>query len=110
MVFRPEVFVSAIRENGATVGIVTSFVDVSERQFLQTELERANRLTGLGRVAATMSHEFNNVLMGIQPFAEVLARGNQEPRVVSDPSEGGRRPSSANVDREGAWAYLGPSA
>ncbi|MGZ7042071.1 MAG: hybrid sensor histidine kinase/response regulator, partial [Thermoanaerobaculia bacterium] len=57
-------------------------IDVSERQFLQTELERANRLAGLGRVAATMSHEFNNVLMGIQPFAELLTRSSKEPRVI----------------------------
>ncbi|MGZ4809935.1 MAG: PAS domain-containing hybrid sensor histidine kinase/response regulator, partial [Thermoanaerobaculia bacterium] len=81
--FPVEIFLSPILDpNGATVGIVASFIDVSERQFLQTELERANRLAGLGRVAATMSHEFNNVLMGIQPFAELLTRSSKEPRVI----------------------------
>jgi PAS domain S-box-containing protein len=81
--FPVEAFISPIQgTNGATIGMVCSFIDVSERQFLQTELERANRLTGLGRVAATMSHEFNNVLMGIQPFAEVLTRTSKEPKVL----------------------------
>jgi PAS domain S-box-containing protein len=80
--FPVELFVSPIYEDKLVKGIVVSFIDVSERLQLQSELERANRLTGLGRLAATMSHEFNNVLMGIQPFAEVLARVSQEPRVI----------------------------
>lgn len=33
------------------------------------------RLASLGRVAAMMAHEFNNVLMGIQPFVDVIAHG-----------------------------------
>ncbi len=81
--FPVEIFVSPILDaRNAGEGVVMSFIDVSERQFLQTELERANRLTGLGRVAATMSHEFNNVLMGIQPFAEVLLRSSKDPKVI----------------------------
>jgi PAS domain S-box-containing protein len=81
--FPVDIFVSPIfaKDEGIT-GIVTSFVDVSEREFLHAELERANRLTGLGRVAATMSHEFNNVLMGIQPFAELLVRTSNDPKVL----------------------------
>ena len=63
-----------ILDDGVIVGAVTTFTDVSERRLLETQLERANRLNGLGRVAATMAHEMNNVLMGIQPFAEMLRR------------------------------------
>ena len=81
--FPVDIFVSPIFDKDRTVtGIVTSFVDVSEREFLHSELERANRLTGLGRVAATMSHEFNNVLMGIQPFAEILMRSSDDAKVL----------------------------
>jgi PAS domain S-box-containing protein len=81
--FPVEIFISPILgENSNRLGMVVSFIDVSERRFLQAELERANRLTSLGRVAATMSHEFNNVLMGIQPFAEVVMRSTQEPKVI----------------------------
>jgi PAS domain S-box-containing protein len=40
-----------------------------------TQLEQADRLTSLGRMAATIAHEFNNVLMGISPFVEVIRRG-----------------------------------
>lgn len=55
--------------------------EVEHRQ-LQRELERANHLIGLGRVASAMSHEFNNVLMSIQSFAEVVLRSGQQPRVL----------------------------
>jgi two-component system, cell cycle sensor histidine kinase and response regulator CckA len=49
--------------------------DVTERRKLEAQLEQAHRLTSLGRMAATIAHEFNNVLMGISPFVEVIRRG-----------------------------------
>ena len=46
------------------------------RERLEHQLEQANRLTSLGRLAATVAHEFNNVLMGISPFVELLKRSD----------------------------------
>ena len=60
--------------DGNVGGCVLSFVDMTERQALERKLEQANRVSSLGRVAAMIAHEFNNVLMGIQPFAEVIRR------------------------------------
>lgn len=62
--------------------ITTIRREEAEHRHLQRELERANQLIGLGRVASAMSHEFNNVLMGIQSFAEVVLRSGQHPRVL----------------------------
>jgi two-component system, cell cycle sensor histidine kinase and response regulator CckA len=45
-----------------------------ERETMQRQLEQAHRISSLGNLAATMAHEFNNVLMGIQPFVEVISR------------------------------------
>jgi two-component system, cell cycle sensor histidine kinase and response regulator CckA len=45
-----------------------------ERVEVQRQLGEMKRLASLGRLAATMAHEFNNVLMGIETFAEVLRR------------------------------------
>ncbi len=47
----------------------------------QRKLEEAKRMSSLGQVAASLAHEFNNVLMGIQPFVEVIARNPAGPRV-----------------------------
>jgi PAS domain S-box-containing protein len=64
-----------IVDEGVPVGIVVSFTDISERQKLEAKLEQANRVSSLGRLAATVAHEFNNVLMGIAPFVELVRRG-----------------------------------
>ena len=57
-------------------------LDATERLRLQKELERANQFASLGRVAAAMSHEFNNLLMGIQPFAEMVLKSSKEQRSI----------------------------
>lgn len=65
---------SPIYEGTRIAGCVVTFQDITERKRLERQLEQANRVSALGRVAATIAHEFNNVLMGIQPFAESILR------------------------------------
>ncbi|HJQ38081.1 MAG TPA: PAS domain S-box protein [Thermoanaerobaculia bacterium] len=48
------------------------------------KLEEAKRLASLGQVAASLAHEFNNVLMGIQPFVEWISREVPPTRSLSD--------------------------
>ena len=60
--------------DGKAQRMIGTMMDISERKTLEAELRRAERLSSLGRLAATVAHEFNNVLMGIQPFADLLAR------------------------------------
>lgn len=73
---------SAIIENDRIIGCVVMFEDITKRKRLEHDLEQANRVSGLGRVAATIAHEFNNVLMGIQPFAEVIRRRSADEKVL----------------------------
>src|SRR3954452_15604224 len=79
-------------ENGAVDGLVIvstpldgldlpRVVDESERLRLENRLLQAERISSLGRLAASVAHEFNNVLMGIQPFVDLLTK-----RAGSDPS------------------------
>lgn len=72
--FPAEYSCSPIYEEDEIAGVVVMFQDITERKRLEKSLEQANRVSSLGRVAATIAHEFNNVLMGIQPFAEVIRR------------------------------------
>ncbi len=62
--------------------IIENARDITERELLEAQLVQANRLTGLGRLAATVAHEFNNVLMGMQPFAELLRQPNPSPEML----------------------------
>ena len=59
-------------------------VDVTERRALETQLERTERIAGLGRVAANIAHEMNNVMMGILPFAEVIKRRAAQDTALQD--------------------------
>lgn len=73
---------SPIVDRGEHVGVVVTFTDLTERRKLEARLEQANRLTSLGRLAATVAHEFNNVLMGIAPFVEVVRRSPSPEKVA----------------------------
>lgn len=57
--------------------------DATEEHRLATKLEQAGRLASLGRLAATVAHEFNNVLMGISPFMELLRKEKLSERSLS---------------------------
>jgi PAS domain S-box-containing protein len=69
-------------DEGVVIGVVVSFSEITERLQLEAKLEQANRVASLGRLAATVAHEFNNVLMGISPFIEVIRRGRDVERAV----------------------------
>lgn len=58
--------------------VAGSMTDMTERKHLQEQLAQAKRVSSLGRVAASIAHEFNNVLMGIQPNLEVIRRRGSE--------------------------------
>lgn len=89
-----------IDSQGQMVGVVVAFRDVTEQREMQRQIDQAIRVSSLGRVAASVAHEFNNVLMAIQPFVEILQRqiGNDAPsskalRHISDGVKRGRRVS-----------------
>lgn len=53
----------------------TCFVrDLTERQSIESQLEQARSIESLGHVAATVAHEFNNVMMTIAPFNSVIMK------------------------------------
>lgn len=60
--------------DGEVVGTLGITRDVTERRRMEAALERSGRFTALGRLAATLAHEFNNVLMGIQSVVDMLQR------------------------------------
>jgi PAS domain S-box-containing protein len=78
-----EIVATNLVKNGQTSGVVVNARDITERKLLEAQLLQANRLVGLGRLAATVAHEFNNVLMGMQPFAELMQRPGATPEIIS---------------------------
>lgn len=74
---------SSLVEIGGEPNLLLVITNVSKEKRLQHELEHSARVASLGRIAASVAHEMNNVLMGIMPFAEILTRsGSPDPQVV----------------------------
>jgi PAS domain S-box-containing protein len=60
--------------DGMPAGTIGMARDVTEHRNFARKLEEAKRMSSLGQIAASLAHEFNNVLMGIQPFVDVIGR------------------------------------
>jgi PAS domain S-box-containing protein len=70
--------------DGAIAGTIGVARDVTDARAIARKLEESKRMSSLGQVAASLAHEFNNVLMGIQPFVEVIGRNAGESLRVRD--------------------------
>ena len=55
-------------------GILTTAIirDITERRRLETRLRQAQKMEAVGRLSAGVAHDFNNILMIIQGYAEIL--------------------------------------
>jgi PAS domain S-box-containing protein len=60
-------------EAGRHAGTYGVIRDISERQRLQTQLQNAERMESLGRLAGGIAHDFNNMLMGIQGRSSLIS-------------------------------------
>jgi PAS domain S-box-containing protein len=68
-----------LHEENREVGIVGYFRDLRERQRLEMELLRSERLATLGKMVAHISHEIKNPLATIGGFAAQLGRKTNLP-------------------------------
>ena len=67
---------SPIRDgNGAVVGAVAVFEDVSEREKLQNDLLQAQKLESIGQLAAGIAHEINTPMQYIGDNIHFLGKG-----------------------------------
>lgn len=69
---------------GGSEGLVISFRDLTEEKRLRERYDEISRLDSLGKIAGKIAHEFNNVLMGIRPFGEVIMRRSAGDPLLED--------------------------
>lgn len=72
--------VPIVSEKGTHCGRAWYFEDVTRKRLLERQVEQASRVASLGRLSAGVAHEFNNVLMGIQPFVDLLKMRSEDER------------------------------
>ena len=69
-----EVSVVEIMENGVRTGTQSVIRDVSARKELERRALRAQRMEVLGQLAGVIAHDFNNILMALTNYPELIGR------------------------------------
>lgn len=54
------------------IGVLAIIIDLREKRLLEAQVLRANRLAGLGELAAGMAHEIRNPLTAVKGYSQVL--------------------------------------
>ncbi|MBE0602221.1 MAG: PAS domain-containing protein, partial [Deltaproteobacteria bacterium] len=70
---RCEWFNGPLQDNeGKVVGVLSIVHDVTEKVYLERQLQIAQRMEAVGTLAGGVAHDFNNALTGIFGFGEML--------------------------------------
>ena len=59
-------------DSGNVIGAIETLQDITEKEQLQLQLQRSQKMEAVGTLAAGMAHEFNNILAAIQGYVQLM--------------------------------------
>lgn len=84
-----------LSESGAVIGIVAASRDLSDMKRLEEQLQQAQRMEAVGRLAGGVAHDFNNILTSIKGFTHFMLEELRE----SDPLRADAEEIAHSADR-----------
>ncbi len=57
---------------GDAIGIMASFVDITESKRLEAQIQQIQKIDALGQIAGGIVHDFNNLLMAVSGYVQLL--------------------------------------
>ncbi|HVS14154.1 MAG TPA: PAS domain S-box protein [Thermoanaerobaculia bacterium] len=86
---------SLVADDGRSVHMVGSQVDLTARVELEAQLRHAQRMESVGRLAGGIAHDFNNLLTVITGYAELasanLSEGDPLHKMIGEMARAGER-------------------
>ena len=69
---------------GRTSGMIVQAIDVTARSLLEAQLQQAQKLEAVGKVAGGIAHDINNALTAVGGFTELIQAESDDPGIKAD--------------------------